>query len=41
MATLSIVKPDMLILEFQQDKSDKDYGSCLWTRFYIDKKDIL
>ena len=38
MATLSIVKPDILILEFQQDKSDKDYGSCLWARFHIDKK---
>lgn len=38
MATLSVIKPDILVLEFQQDKSDKDYGSCLWARFYIDKK---
>lgn len=23
----------MLILEYRQDKEDKDYGSCLWARF--------
>lgn len=27
------IKPNMLILEYRQDKEDKDYGSCLWARF--------
>lgn len=38
MASISKIEPDVLILEFNQDESDKDYGSCLWARFYIDKK---
>jgi len=27
------VKPNMLCLEYRQEKNDKDYGSCLWARF--------
>lgn len=29
------IKPNMLCLEYRQDKEDKDYGSCLWARFYF------
>lgn len=31
--TVNIVKPNMLCLEYRQEKEDKDYGSCLWARF--------
>lgn len=27
------IKPNMLFLEYRQDKDDDDYGSCLWARF--------
>lgn len=27
------ITPRMLILEYRQEKGDKDYGSCLWARF--------
>lgn len=27
------IKPNILILEYRQEKGDKDYGSCLWARF--------
>nr|WP_297936693.1 hypothetical protein [uncultured Lachnoclostridium sp.] len=33
------VKPDILCIEYRQDKSDKDYGSCLWARFYFNLDD--
>ncbi len=28
-------KPEILCLEFKQEKGDKYYGSCLWARFYF------
>lgn len=36
------IKPNMLILEYIQDKEDKDYGSCLWARFNfnLDRYDL-
>lgn len=27
------IKPNILCLEYRQEKTDKDYGSCLWARF--------
>lgn len=33
--TVKEIKPNMLVLEYRQDKKDKDYGSCLWARFYF------
>lgn len=37
------VKDNILILEYRQDSSDEDYGSCLWARFYfnLDKYELL
>lgn len=31
--TVNEIKPNTLYLEYRQEKSDKDYGSCLWARF--------
>ena len=36
MACIDIKKPDILVLEFWQEKGDQDYGSCIWARFYLD-----
>lgn len=36
MATVGLKKPSIIILEFHQEKEDKDYGSCLWARFVLD-----
>ena len=36
MAKVCITIPNTLIFEFHQEKGDKDYGSCLWARFYLD-----
>lgn len=33
---VAIEKPEILSLLFTQEKSDPDYGSCLWARFYLD-----
>ncbi len=35
--------PNMLCLEYKQEKNDKDYGSCLWARFMfnLDKYELL
>lgn len=33
--TVKEIKPNMLVLEYRQDKEDKGYGSCLWARFYF------
>ena len=35
---VTIEKPEIITLLFKQEKSDEDYGSCLWARFYIDIK---
>ena len=31
--TVKEIKPNILYLEYRQEKIDKDYGSCLWARF--------
>lgn len=36
MAKVEIKKPPVMILEFHQEKEDKDYGSCMWARFVLD-----
>lgn len=34
--TLNEIKPNVLCLEYRQDRTDKDYGSCLWARFVVE-----
>ena len=29
------IQPNIVALEYRQEQSDKDYGSCLWARFYF------
>lgn len=29
------IQPNIVVLEYRQEPSDKDYGSCLWARFYF------
>lgn len=36
MAIVRIKQPSIYVFEYYQDKSDKDYGECLWARFYFD-----
>lgn len=36
MANVKVVNPDITVLEYNQEKTDKDYGSCLWAKFYFD-----
>ncbi len=36
MATVEMLKPAIIGLEFRQEKDDPDYGSCMWARFFID-----
>lgn len=36
MATVEMLKPAIIGLEFRQEKDDTDYGSCMWARFFID-----
>lgn len=36
--TVTIEKPEIITLMYRQEKTDKDYGSCLWARFYFDLK---
>lgn len=31
--TVNEIKPNMLCLEYRQEKGDADYGLCLWARF--------
>ena len=33
--TVTIEKPKIINLLFRQEKSDPDYGSCVWARFYL------
>ncbi len=37
------IEPEILVLEYRQDHGDKDYGSCLWARFYfnLDEYELL
>jgi hypothetical protein len=34
--TVTVEKPKIITLLYRQEKSDPDYGSCLWARFYLD-----
>ena len=36
MANVKVINPDITVLEYTQEKTDKDYGSCLWAKFYFD-----
>lgn len=36
--TVTIEKPQIITLLYRQDKTDEDYGSCLWARFNFDLK---
>ncbi|MEG1564854.1 MAG: hypothetical protein RR365_14195 [Bacteroides sp.] len=38
MATLEIVQPEIIQFEFRQEKTDPDYGNCMWATFRIDTK---
>lgn len=38
MAIIQQEEPKIISILFQQEKSDADYGSCLWARFYLDLK---
>ena len=38
MAIVKIEMPEITTVSFRQEKSDKDYGSCLWARFNFDTK---
>lgn len=33
---VTLERPSIVSLLYQQDKDDPDYGSCLWARFYLD-----
>lgn len=33
---VAIERPEIISLLYTQEKSDPDYGSCLWARFYLD-----
>lgn len=34
--TVTVEKPKIITLLYRQEKTDPDYGSCLWARFYLD-----
>ncbi len=36
--TVTIEKSEIITLMYRQERSDSDYGSCLWARFYLDTK---
>lgn len=36
MAKVEVKTPTMIIIDFRQNRSDEDYGSCLWARFVLD-----
>ena len=38
MAKVVVEKPQIISLLYKQEDTDKDYGSCLWARFYLDLK---
>ena len=38
MAKVEVKEPDMVVIEFHQERSDDDYGSCIWARFVLDTK---
>lgn len=38
MAIVKVENPEIITVSFRQERSDKDYGSCLWARFNFDTK---
>jgi len=36
--TVTVEKPKIVMLMYRQERSDEDYGSCLWARFNFDLK---
>ena len=36
MAILNIKTPNIMTMEFRQEKNDPDYGSCVWAVFHFD-----
>lgn len=36
MAKVNLLHPEIVVLEYRQETTDKDYGSCLWAKFYFD-----
>ena len=36
--TVTLEKPEIITLMYRQEKTDADYGSCMWARFYFDLK---
>lgn len=36
--TITVEKPEIITLLYRQEKTDEDYGSCMWARFYFDLK---
>lgn len=33
--TLKEIKPNILCLEYRQERDDEDFGTCMWARFYF------
>lgn len=33
---VTIEKPEVIVMVYRQEKTDPDYGSCMWARFYLD-----
>ena len=33
---IAVEKPEIVTISYRQEQGDKDYGSCLWARFYLD-----
>lgn len=38
MAIVKVENPEIITVSFRQERSDEDYGSCLWARFNFDTK---
>lgn len=36
--TITVEKPKIITLLYRQEKTDEDYGSCMWARFQFDLK---
>ena len=41
--TVKEIDPQILVLEYRQERDDEDYGTCLWARFYfnLEKYELL
>lgn len=36
MAKVNLLHPEIVVLEYRQETTDEDYGSCLWAKYYFD-----